>query len=130
GLQALELEAAYQRAQVRPRLDLVASYGYNGAGGDVVVRDNEGNVVSRHDGGWDDAIEQVTDRDFPGWSVGLEFGMPIGNRTARARAASAALAVDQGRVGHEELRQRIEAEVRVAARGLEIGAQRIESARV
>ena len=35
-----------------------------------------------------------------------------------------------GRVGHEELRQRIEAEVRVAARGLEFGAQRIESARV
>jgi outer membrane protein TolC len=130
GLQAREIEAAYQRAQTKPRLDLVASYGFNGVGGDVVIRDNQGNVVSRLDGGWDDALEQVTDADFPGWSVGLEFGMPIGNRTARARAAGAELAFEQGKVGFEELRQRIEAEVRIAARGLDIGAQQIESARV
>lgn len=125
-----EIRAAYYRSQTKPRLDLVARYGFNGVGGDVVVRDNQGNVVSRLPGGWDDALDQVTGADFPGWSVGLEFGMPLQNRSARARATSAELALEQGRVGLDQRRQAVEAEVRIAARGLETGRQEIESARV
>lgn len=130
ALRGREIQAAYYRSQTKPRLDLVARYGFNGVGGDVVVRDNQGNVVSSLPGGWDDAFEQVVDADFPGWSVGLQFGMPLQNRSARARATSAELALDQGRVGLELVRQQVEAEVRIAARGLETGRQEIESARV
>ena len=129
AVESREATAAYERGQTKPRLDLVASYGWNGVGGDVLLRDNEGNVIGTIPGGWDDAVEQVTDRDFPGWSVGLEFGYPIGNRTARARAATADLALEQVRVSEEEVRQRVEAEVRVAVRGLETTQQQIESAR-
>jgi outer membrane protein TolC len=130
ALRGREIRAAYYRSQTKPRLDLVARYGFNGVGGDVVVRDNQGNVVSRLPGGWDDALDQVTGADFPGWSVGLEFGMPLQNRSARARATSAELALEQGRVGLDQRRQVVEAEVRIAARGLETGRQEIESARV
>lgn len=130
ALRGREIQAAYYRSQTKPRLDLVARYGFNGVGGDVVVRDNEGNVISSLPGGWDDAFDQVTGADFPGWSVGVEFGMPLQNRAARARATTAELALDQGRVGIEQLRQQVEAEVRIAARGLETGRQEIESARV
>jgi len=130
SLRSREIQAAYYRGQTKPRLDLVARYGFNGVGGDIIVRDNEGNVVSSMPGGWDDAFEQVTDRDFPGWTVGVEFGMPLQNRAARARATTAELALEQARVGNEALRQQIESEVRVAARGLETGRQQIESARV
>jgi outer membrane protein TolC len=130
ALRGREIQAAYYRSQTKPRLDLVARYGFNGVGGDVVVRDNEGNVISSLPGGWDDAFDQVTGADFPGWSVGLEFGMPLQNRAARARATSADLALEQGRVGIEQLQQQVEAEVRIAARGLETGRQEIESARV
>lgn len=130
ALRGREIQAAYYRSQTKPRLDLVARYGFNGVGGDVVVRDNEGHVISTLPGGWDDAFDQVTGADFPGWSVGLEFGMPLQNRTARARATSAELALEQGRVGIDQVRQAIESEVRIATRGLETGRQAIESARV
>lgn len=130
ALRGREIQAAYYRSQTKPRLDLVARYGFNGVGGDVVVRDNEGNVISTLPGGWDDAFDQVTGADFPGWSVGVEFGMPLQNRTARARATSAELALEQGRVGLDQVRQAVESEVRIAARGLETGRQAIESARV
>lgn len=125
-----EVESAYYRGQTRPRLDLRAGYGLNGVGGDALVRDPQGNVVSSVPGGWNDALDQITGFDFPGWTLGLELGYPIRNRTAKARATIADLAVEQGKVGLEQLRQRVQAEVRVAVRGLETARQQVESARV
>jgi outer membrane protein TolC len=125
-----EVEAAYYRQQRRPRLDLNASYGFSGTGGDLVVRDDEGNVVATVPGGLSDAVDQVTGGDFPGWSVGLELGIPIQNRAARARATIAELAVDQGRTGIEQIRQVVTTEVRLAVRGLDTARQELESARV
>lgn len=128
--QAREIEAAYYRGQKKPRLDLAASYGFTGTGGDLVVRDDQGNVVSTVPGGLSDAVEQVTGGDFPGWSVGLELGIPIQNRAARARATIAELAVAQGRTGIEQVRQLITTEVRLAVRALETSSQELESAKV
>jgi outer membrane protein TolC len=125
-----EVEQAYFRGQTRPRLDLKASYGFNGVGGDALLRDEQGNVIATVPGGWSDAIDQITGADFPGWSVGLEFGYPIRNRTAKAKATLADLSVEQGKVGLEQLRQQVQAEVRVAVRGLETARQQMESARV
>jgi outer membrane protein len=125
-----EVEAVYYRGQLMPRLDLKASYGFNGVGGDALVRDAQGNVISSSPGGWGDALDQITGFDFPGWSVGVEFGYPLSNRTAKAKSTLANLAVEQGKVGLEQLRQQVQAEVRVAVRGLETARQQIESARV
>ena len=125
-----EVEQAYFRGQTRPRLDLKASYGFNGVGGDALLRDEQGNVIATVPGGWSDAFDQITGADFPGWSVGLEFGYPIRNRTAKAKATLADLSVEQGKVGLEQLRQQVQAEVRVAVRGLETARQQMESARV
>ncbi|HSM13620.1 MAG TPA: TolC family protein [Thermoanaerobaculia bacterium] len=125
-----EIESVYYRQRTRPRLDLTARYGFNGVGGDVVVRDPDGNVISSVPGGWDDAINQMLDADFAGWQVGLEFGYPLQNRSARARAVIADLALEQGRTVLERLEQIVEAEVRIAARGVDTSRQEIESARV
>jgi outer membrane protein TolC len=128
--QSREVEAAFYRQLARPRLDLRATYGYNGVGGDAILRDGQGNVIGTSPGGWDDALDQITGFDFPGWSLGLEFGYPLQNRTAKARSTVADLAVEQGRVGVEEIRQGVQAEVRIAVRGLDTARQQMESARV
>lgn len=127
---AREIEAAYYSGQKKPRLDLAVSYGFTGTGGDLVVRDDQGNVVSTVPGGLSDSVEQVTGGDFPGWSVGVEVGIPIQNRAARARATIAELAVDQGRTGIEQVRQVVTTEVRLAVRALETASQELESAKV
>jgi outer membrane protein len=128
--QAREIEAAYYRDQKKPRLDLAVSYGFTGTGGDLVIRDDQGNVVSTVPGGLSDAVEQVTGGDFPGWSVGVELGIPIQNRAAKARATMADLAAAQGLTGIEQIRQLITTEVRLAVRALETASQELESAKV
>jgi outer membrane protein len=125
-----EVEASFYRGQRKPRLDLTAAYGFSGVGGDLVIRDNAGNVVATVPGGLSDAVDQVTGGDFPGWSVGLELGIPIQNRAARARSTIAELAVDQGRTGLDQIRQVITTEVRLAVRAVETAQQELESARV
>jgi len=111
--QARDLEAAFYRGQTKPRLDLQATYGYNGL---------EGSLSKAND--------QITSADFPSWSVGLQFGYPLQNRSAKAQATISDLAAQQGRVGIEQLRQRITTEVRLAVRALETAEQELASARV
>jgi outer membrane protein TolC len=129
--QSREIEAAYYAQQTRPRLDLTLSYGYSGIGGDLILdRDANGNPTSILPGGINDAFDQVTGADFPAWSVGLEFGYPLGNRTAKARSAIARLAEEQGKVGLSALEQQVTTEVRLAVRGLDTARQELESAKV
>jgi len=125
-----EVEAAFYRQLTKPRLDLRATYGFNGVGGDALLRDDQGNVIGTAPGGWDDALDQITGLDFPGWSLGLEFGYPLQNRTAKARSTIAELNSEQGRVSLEQTRQAVQAEVRIAVRGLDTARQQRESARV
>lgn len=125
-----ELDHAFARQEMKPRLDLRATYGLSGLGGDVLLRDQDGNLIGKSPGGWDDAFDQVTGFDFPGWSVGLELGIPIQNRTARARAAIANLALEEGKLATSELELVITTEVRAAVRGLETAREQLQSAEV
>lgn len=139
GARQDRIELAIQRASVdqahlgvalassffRPRLDLNLSYTYSGVGGDVL--DPETGVVAP--GGFSDALDQVTGRDFPGWQVGLQFAYPLQNRTGRARRTRAEIAVDSAEILYEQLRQQIATEVRSAARNLESAWEQVESAR-
>ncbi|MGE0639117.1 MAG: TolC family protein [Thermoanaerobaculia bacterium] len=129
-IRTLELDQAFLKQDARPRLDLKAGYGLNGLGGDVLIRDANGNVIGTASGGWSDALDQVTGWDFPGWSIGLEFGMPLPNRTAKARAAIAGLALEEGKLAQSELELRITTEVRAAVRGIETAREQLESAEV
>ncbi|MBZ0090244.1 MAG: TolC family protein, partial [Thermoanaerobaculia bacterium] len=130
SIQGKELDAAFYRQELKPSLDLKATYGYNGVGGDVIVRDSDGNVIEFVDGTWGDALEQVTDIDFPGWSIALEFSFPLQNRSARARSAIAAVELEQGKVVLSDLEQRIATEVRTAVRNVDTARQQIQSAEV
>lgn len=127
--QSLEVQAAYLRNQTKPRLDLQATYGFNGVGGDAVVRDAAGNVIASFPGGWDDALDQITDAEYRGWTVGVGFAYPLGNRSARAQRAAAELAVEQAGTRERELELAIATEVRAAVRAVEAAAKAIESAK-
>jgi outer membrane protein len=126
----LELDRDLAAQATKPSLNLRANYGLNGLGGDVLIRDENGNVIDTIPGGWDDALDQVSGGDFPGWTVGLAFGFPIQNRTARARAAIADIALEEDKLATSELELLITTEVRAAVRGLETSREQLESAEV
>ncbi len=126
----LEIESAQINHKVaknglKPQLDLDASYGFNGIGG----RTDLGNGAI-DPGGFSDALNQILDRNFEGWSASLSFSYPIRNQAAKARYATSELALDRNRVEYTDLEQSAITSVRRLARAVRTAAEQIESARV
>ena len=125
-----DLDVRYFRNQRKPRLDFVGTYGYNGLGGNVILRDEDGNIIDEIPGGYGDAIDQITDTDFEGWRVALNFAYPIQNRTAKAQTAIAEVNYERSQSEYQNLELAIVTEVRRVARALEAAAEEVESANV
>ena len=118
----------YWRNQTKPALDLVGSYGNTGIGGTTTIRDEMGNVISRSEGGFGDAFEQVIDRDFKNWSIGLRFSYPILNRRAKGQRGAALYTWEANKAGLTALEQNVLVEVRAAAREIDTAARSIAAA--
>jgi len=132
-LERLELDSAFFRNQRKPRLDLTLSYGSSGVDGrvfgiDPVTGRPDRDVVVQ-DGDLSDAIQELIDRDSDGWSIALNFGMPLQNRPARAISAIADLSYEEARADLSNLEQQISTEVRSAARLVDAAARQVDAAR-
>jgi outer membrane protein len=126
-----ELDVRYFKNQKKPRLDFVGTYGYNGLGGDVIIREGiGGDPIEILPGGYSDAIDQIKGLDFEGWRTALAFAYPIQNRTAKAQSAIAEVNYEQGQAEYEDLELSVVTEVRRVARALGAAAESVESADV
>jgi len=126
-----ELDTRYFRNQKKHRLDLTATYGLNGVGGDITDRDFlSGEILGTEDGDYGDAIDQILNADFDGWRVALNFAMPLQNRFAKANVAIADLALERGMFELDDLELAVTTEVRRVIRALDASAEGIVSARV
>jgi outer membrane protein TolC len=127
GLERSDISLSYARNQLLPDVNLVASYGVAGAGGTQLIRDPAlgGPVVQTIPGGYGDALSEVSGRDFPTWSFGVNVGYAIPNRSAKAAAAQARISKDQALASFRRLELSVAAEVRTAARGVESGFKRV-----
>jgi outer membrane protein TolC len=132
-LENLDLDRRVARNLVKPRLDLQLRYGYSGLGGDVNIGGTGGIFDPRPPeivpGGYQDALEQIFDLDFEGWSGGLVFAYPLQNRTARANVTIADLALEEGETELDDLKLTILTEVRRTARAVEAAAEAIDLAK-
>jgi outer membrane protein TolC len=127
ALEQRDYNLSYRRNQLRPQLDLIATYGGSGADG-TQVRDAEGNPLPAPlPGGYGDAVSEVFGFDFPTWTVGFNVSYAIPNRSAKANAAAAQLEKDQALASYRRLELQVAAEVRTAARGVESGFKRVAS---
>lgn len=109
----------YWRNQTRPALDLVGSYGFAGLGGTTTLRDEMGNIISRSRGDLGDSLQQITDRDFKNWSIGLNFSYPILNRRAKGQRGAALYSWEASKANLGAVEQNVMLEVRSAARDIE-----------
>lgn len=122
ALENLRVNEEYFRNQRLPRLDLSMTYGYNGLGGDVI-----GEAGGTAEGGYSDALDQITGRDFDGWAAAINLLMPLQNRAAEAQEAIAGLTRERGEVEMADLQAEITAEVRRVARLVETAGALIDS---
>jgi len=80
----------YLNNQLKPQLDLVATYGTRGLGGNTFVFDStRTNVIGTIPGNWLDAGRMLTKFDYPNWTLQLNFAYPLGNSTSDIAHAKA-----------------------------------------
>jgi outer membrane protein len=126
-MERLDTNVKVARNRALSRLDLTGSYGWGGLSGTSTIDDDDGNPVTIREG-WGDAAQQVFEFDFPRWTVGLNFSVPIGNHRAKEQLAATRYQHDRSGAQLAALKQEITRQVRFAVRALEDGAAAIDAA--
>lgn len=81
-IKSLELQLIAARSLTKPRLDFVSSYAVNGFG-DTLIRQNDDDGITGT--GIKSAYGSLTQGDQTSWTLGAEFSMPFGFRSAKAQ---------------------------------------------
>jgi outer membrane protein len=114
-----KINVDFAKNQLRPTLDLVASYSQNGIGGDTILRDYSNGyfgapVIGTIPGGFGDSMQSLFSYRYLGYIIGMSFRVPIGNSDARANSAQAQIDYRQGEERLRSLKQAIALEIRQA----------------
>ncbi len=128
-----KIQIDYTRNQLKPTLDLQASYSQNGLGGDTIIRDTSNGffnapVIGVIPGGYGDAFKSLFTYRYLGYVVGFNLSIPIGNDDARANNAQAQIDYRQGEDRLRSQKQQIALQVRQAYERLELGRASAEAA--
>lgn len=121
------VQALYTRNQILPAVDLALNYGLAGQVGRREVTENGQTVVFSDP--YFETFSQLGGLDYPSWSAGVNFALPILNINARANARAAELDLEQSRTVQAQTQQNIAVEVRTAARSVDQFAQTIAATR-
>lgn len=122
----LRVQSLYARNQTLPTVDFELGYNLGGLAGRTLEVDADGEPTGRVlRTGYGDALSQVFGLDFPGWNVGVNFGLPILNINAKAAARAAELDLQQQRTTEAQVRQNIVVDVRGTARAIDEFARTI-----
>lgn len=120
---SLEEDLAADR--LKPQVDLVGGYALRGLAGrenpDLRLPFPGGNVTVPDDlrGAWGQALENALGHRFVDASLGIAVTIPLGNRAARADAASAGIVREQAAARRRSVALRVAHEVRLAVALLE-----------
>jgi outer membrane protein TolC len=127
-MERLSTNVKVARNAVMPRLDLTGSFGWGGVSGTGTIEDPDtGQPITIREG-WGDAAQQVFEFDFPRWTLGLNYSIPVGNHRAKEQLAATRYQRDRAGAQLEALKQEITRQVRFAVRALEDGAAAIDAA--
>jgi outer membrane protein len=125
-IQSKDLTLVYTKSQLKPRLDLAASYGLSGLGAQQTYTLPDGSAGSLSYG---DALSNIFNADYPAWSVGLVFSIPIFNQTAKGNAAIASSDAELARTNLALMKQNLWIEVRTAARNVDTALRSVAAAK-
>jgi outer membrane protein TolC len=137
ALQSAERDVESLRARERgahwdalPQLDLFATLGGNGLSGTGQEVTFGGQTFQTDiNGGYGDALGQVLGRDYPAWSAGVEFSLPIFRREGVGERDRLRAEVARSEQRYLATARNLEQRVRAGHRELANGKARLEAAR-
>ena len=112
-----------------PSLDVVGHYGLLGLAGKPTYDSGGLLKPSPYLGGFGDSWSDLASNDFNDYGVGLEFEMPLGNASARARLAQSQSDVVRASRELEQVVSRVALEVDRALADVESAAKRVTASR-
>jgi len=124
-IESKKVTRAYTKNQLKPRLDLSGSYGFNGLGAQALVQNPDGTLTQLNYG---DALQDIVHRTYPAWTLGVTFIVPIGNNVARGNDAIANADLELARTNFAITKANLQVEVRAAARAIDIGYRSVAAA--
>lgn len=131
NLDITDASMALLKDQRRASANLVANYGGQGIGGTRIVRDGTGgNVIETIPGGYGDALDLMWRREYPTWTVQVQFAYPIGPNPQAAQYERAKIGREQSLTQIHSLELQIAAEVTNARLQVDANLKRVEAARV
>lgn len=103
SIKSVELQLKAAQSLVKPQLDFISSYQYNGFGDHLLRQDDRDFVPTQQ--GLNSAYETITQGDQTSWTLGFEYSMPLGFRSAlsQVRNLELQLAKSRATLGAQEL---------------------------
>lgn len=132
-LKSSNINLENQVDQVRPQLNLTASYGLTGLGGPILqnVKDPITGLVTSQiatPSGYTDALRNIVGLDAPTWTIGFTFAYPIGMSTAQATVERTKLSLEQSQANVKQLQLQIAADVTSSAQTVQSSLQSVQAA--
>lgn len=104
---------------LKPDLNLSASYASNGLGGVVFGTDARGNPIVVSNGGFSDSLSQLGGFNFPTYGISLQLRLPIRNSSAQAELGTALVSKRHDLYQKRSVEQTIGTEAKNAVHDLE-----------
>jgi outer membrane protein TolC len=99
AVQSSSLQQDYLRNQLKPQLDFKLQFGVNGLSGD----ERSSSLTSEYSGNFLNSFSSMSKADGYQLQAGLEFSMPIGNRSAKSRYHQSELQLKQDQYRQKDL---------------------------
>jgi outer membrane protein len=119
--------------QTKPQADLVGRYGLLGQGGTQFISTGTGitrTVTGTLPGGYTDALNTLFGRNFPTWTLSLNFSYPLGMSSQDAAVARAKIQLNQVDAQLRAIDLGVAADVNNAAVNVQNGVERVQAAQV
>jgi outer membrane protein len=137
SLEQSDVNIKYYKNQVLPDINASVNYGTFGIGGTQLTPVDlalaaTGIVPSRStlaQRGYGTVLGDVFSSAYPQWSVGVQFGYPIGASTAQANLARVKLQYEEAQMQMKNIELQIATQVRAVARNVQTNQKRVQSAR-
>jgi HAE1 family hydrophobic/amphiphilic exporter-1 len=124
-----KIDQRFYKDQTKPQIDLVGSYTAAGlAGTPNPLSSGAANVPPNLVGGYGSSLGNLAALDYPTYRVGVQIGLPLRNRTAKANFGRSLVEGDRIANNRAQTEQVVEAEVRNALQALRSAESRLASA--
>lgn len=123
------IDQRFYRDQAKPQIDFVGSYATSGlAGTPNPLSSGAATVPENLKGGYATSLGNLLQQDFPTYRAGIQIGLPLGNRTAKANLGRSLVEAERIETLRTQTEQAIEAEVRNALQALRSADARVAAA--